>query len=200
MPRNPSPIGSTSMLSVYRTLSVRYLSRRWFRAVLIVCSIALGVATLVATRALNETMTKAGLATVNPLAGVADLVVNNGEANVSIELAERLRRVPGVQSANPRIFRTVKLPDYEFRSVQVIGLDVLHEIGNEKKPLVIKDIIISEETLLNYGKELGKYILGLSPNMPVVVGKELDSILPPTDKLKVGRDKKNVFELARVGS
>ena len=34
------------MFSVFRTLSLRYLSRRWFRAFLIVLSIALGVATL----------------------------------------------------------------------------------------------------------------------------------------------------------
>ena len=59
------------MLAVYRTLSVRYLSRRWFRALLIVASIALGVATLVATQALNETMTKATLARVNPMPAVA---------------------------------------------------------------------------------------------------------------------------------
>src|SRR2546423_10302905 len=182
MPRNRSPTGNTSMLSVYRTLSVRYLSRRWFRAVLIVCSIALGVATLVATLALNATMTKAGLATVNPLAGIADLVVNNGEANVPIELAERLRHVPGVQSANARIFRSVKLPNQDNRSVLVIGLDVVHELGSDNKPAVIKDIKISEETLVNYGKELGKYIIGFSAHMPVVVGKELDSTLPADNK------------------
>ncbi len=41
------------MLSLYRTLSLRYLSRRWFRALLIVATIALGVGTLVATRALE---------------------------------------------------------------------------------------------------------------------------------------------------
>src|SRR5438128_1075050 len=77
---------ATTMLSVYRTLSWRYLGRRWFRAVLIVAIIALGVATLVATRALNETMNKAGLAAVNPMPGVADLVVSNGELPVASSL------------------------------------------------------------------------------------------------------------------
>ena len=47
------------MLSLYRTLSLRYLSRRWFRALLVVASIMLGVATLVATQALSATMSKA---------------------------------------------------------------------------------------------------------------------------------------------
>ena len=56
------------MLSVYRTLSVRYLRQRWTRASLIVASIALGVATLVATASLNETMNKAVHVAANPLA------------------------------------------------------------------------------------------------------------------------------------
>ena len=57
------------MLALYRTLSLRYLSRRWFRAMLIVASIMLGVGTLVATQALSETMSKATLASGNPMAG-----------------------------------------------------------------------------------------------------------------------------------
>lgn len=189
------------MLSVYRTLSVRYLARRWFRAVLIVASIALGVSTLVATRALNGTMTKAGLATVNPLAGVADLVVSNGpDTPVSRELAKRIREVPGVKAANPRIFRNIKLPEHDDRSVGVIGLDVLKEIGDEHAPS-ITDVTISTQTIVNYTKEYGKYLLGFSSAMPVVLGKELDSALPEgATIIKAGRDKKNLFELIRVGT
>ena len=39
------------MLSLYRTLSLRYLRRRWSRAILIVVSITLGVAILVTKEA-----------------------------------------------------------------------------------------------------------------------------------------------------
>ena len=50
---NPSLLGPR-MLSVYRTLSLRYLRLRWVRASLIVLSIAAGVGMLVATHALNH--------------------------------------------------------------------------------------------------------------------------------------------------
>ena len=112
------------MLSVYRTLSVRYLGRRWVRALLIVASIALGVATLVATRALNETMRPAGLATINPMPGVVDLLISNGEGTISADLARTLARVPGVQEASPRIFDKVKLPELGNRSVLVMGIEI----------------------------------------------------------------------------
>src|SRR5581483_210402 len=97
------------MLSVFRTLSLRFLSRRWFRALLIVASIALGVGTLIATRALNETMTKAGLAIANPMAGIADFVVSYGEIPIDGALADELVKVPGVKAAHKRIFNTVNL-------------------------------------------------------------------------------------------
>jgi putative ABC transport system permease protein len=111
------------MLSVYQTLSLRYLGRRWVRAVLIVASIALGVATLVATRALNDTMNRAGLAKANPMPGVADLVISNGELPVAVNLAATLAEVPGVQEAWPRIFENVRLPDLDQRTVLVMGID-----------------------------------------------------------------------------
>jgi putative ABC transport system permease protein len=111
------------MFSLYQTLSLRYLARRWVRALLIVASIALGVATLVATRALNETMNQAGTARVNPMPGVADLVVSNGQLPVSSDLAKALVQIPGVQEAWPRIFENVKLPELQNRTVLLMGLD-----------------------------------------------------------------------------
>ena len=49
----------TGMWSLHRTLSLRYLRQRWLRAALIIVSIALGVAVLLATRVLNQSMAKA---------------------------------------------------------------------------------------------------------------------------------------------
>src|SRR5262249_27510327 len=71
---------ASAMRSLYRTLSLRYLRQRWSRAALVIATIALGVATLVATRALNESMTAAARGASTPLAESADLVVSNGEA------------------------------------------------------------------------------------------------------------------------
>src|SRR6202049_330637 len=105
MRRSRSWTRENIMLPLYRPLSLRYLSRRWFRALLIVASIALGVATLVATRALNETMSKAALNAANPMAGVADLVVSNGETPIAHRLAGDIKaQVPGVKSVRARLF------------------------------------------------------------------------------------------------
>src|SRR5688572_26173293 len=97
------------MLSLYRTLSLRYLSRRWFRALLIVASIMLGVATLIATQALSETMSKATLASGNPMAGMLDFIVNNGEFLIDRKLADELEAYPGIKAVRPRIFDKAKV-------------------------------------------------------------------------------------------
>src|SRR4051794_10495278 len=97
------------MFAVYGTLSFRYLRQRWVRALLIVASIAAGVAMLVATVGLNQTMARAASASANPLAGAADLLVTNGEFPVDQILVEKIASVPGVRSARPCIFARVKL-------------------------------------------------------------------------------------------
>jgi putative ABC transport system permease protein len=101
------------MFSLYRTLSLRYLQQRWPRAVLVVASIALGVATLVATRALNLSMTEAVRGATAPLAGVADLHVTNGESGVPITLAAELSQIDGVRRAEPVVVGRVRMPDLE---------------------------------------------------------------------------------------
>src|SRR5262249_10815224 len=123
-------------LSVYRTLSVRYLRQRWTRASLIVASIALGVATLVATASLNETMNKAVRVAANPLAGGADLMVSKGgetlidvrptELTGRMGLTSQLSKLPGVDSVRPLLFQNVTLPDLKGdkeRTVLMVGVD-----------------------------------------------------------------------------
>jgi len=89
------------MLSLYRTLSLRYLSRRWFRALLVVSSIMLGVATLVATQALSETMSKTTLASSNPMAGTIDLIVSNATLHWISDHDRLLERLTGMLSPGP---------------------------------------------------------------------------------------------------
>src|SRR5437764_14546520 len=99
------------MLALYRTLSLRHLRRRASRAALVVLSIALGVATLVSSRALNRSMDTAARAAAAPLAGVADLIVNNGPAGVERSLAAELRTVPGLRAVSPLVIERVVLAD-----------------------------------------------------------------------------------------
>jgi putative ABC transport system permease protein len=187
------------MLSLYSTLSLRYLRRRWLRAVLIVNSIALGVMTLVATRALNQTMTNAGLAMLNPLAGTADLIVSNGEASpVDRALAAELAKVPGVAVALPRIFKKGKLADLDDAPVLLVGVDLEAEkkaeaLHDQTGPPLWKWSIPSDLqkwvqalpyrelfALMNEARQHGFKALKF-----VVVGKELEAKLPP-GKIQLG--------------
>src|SRR5205823_1101390 len=91
------------MLSLHRTLSLRYLRQRSTRALLIVASIALGVATLVATRTLSNSMRQAAKQSINPLAGTADLIISNGETGVPRSLVETLQEahIAGLRTVTP---------------------------------------------------------------------------------------------------
>jgi putative ABC transport system permease protein len=114
------------MLSLQRTLSGRYLRRRWSRAVLLTLSIALGVAALVATVTLNRSMTGAAHAAVSPLAAGADLLVTNGDVGVPRELVQELKKadIPGLQEVRPLVISRVLLPDLGNRPALLVGLDL----------------------------------------------------------------------------
>src|SRR5262245_47887002 len=98
------------MLSLYRTLSLRYLKRRRARAVLIVFSIAVGVAAWVATSALIHSLTREISQAATPMAGAADLYVTTGN-DVPLALADTVARIPGVRSVRPMIIHHTVLPD-----------------------------------------------------------------------------------------
>src|SRR5262249_34624648 len=111
-----------SLLSMPRTLSLRYLGKRWDRAGLIVASIALGVAMLVSTQLLNQCLDAAVLESTTLGAEQADLVVSSNR-RVRLDLLPKLRAIPGVQSAQPLIFERVLLPEFHGRTAVLIGLD-----------------------------------------------------------------------------
>jgi putative ABC transport system permease protein len=110
-------------LSLFRTLSLRYLKLRWSRAAMVVASITLGVATLVATRALNQSMQAASQVSARPLGGMADLVVSNGDVGVNLDLAPELSQVDGVRAVMPLLIERVYLPDLD-RPAVLIGADI----------------------------------------------------------------------------
>jgi putative ABC transport system permease protein len=180
------------MYSLYRTLSVRYLSRRWFRALLIVASIALGVATLVATRVLTRTMGNAVLATGNPLAGLVDLVVNNGELTIARDLAKEVAAVPGVRAVNAWVWNNERITLGDERpNVLVIGVDLAVANTLADGP---------DQFTLSPGTE-GAFVMGkLLGRKPAVVGKELDRALPASAKvLEIDRNRKP-YPLHKAGT
>ncbi len=120
------------MLSLQRTLSLGYLQQRWMRAVLVLLSIALGVATMVATRTLNRHLNLAAQNAANPLSAFAHLMVVNGQAGVPLAAARlidpRQQETPdpalaGVHSVDPLVVGRVFLPALQNRSVLLLGLE-----------------------------------------------------------------------------
>jgi putative ABC transport system permease protein len=180
------------MLSVYTTLSVRYLRRRWFYALLIVTSIAAGVSLLVATRAINETMDRAAQATATPVSGAVDLMLCNAEAPIDQALVDELR-IPGIKCAFPRIFENVHLPDLGNRDVLLLGIDTISEQNNA----------VATPWPVEFSKGIeGKYALEVfTGGKAVVVGKALQNDIGNEKKLRVQSDRKREStKLAPVGT
>jgi ABC-type lipoprotein release transport system permease subunit len=95
------------MLSLFRTLSLRYLWKRWSRSALVIASIALGVATWVATDALSRALDRSLKQAVTPL-GIADVyVTDTAKGGIDPVLAPRVRKIPGVKRVDPLIIEKV---------------------------------------------------------------------------------------------
>ncbi len=190
------------MFSLNRTLSLGYLLQHPTRAVLVVLSIALGVATLLATQALNRGLKASAQDSVNPLAKFADLLVGNAQAGVDVKLADDLRAagIEGVAEVSPFILMRVAIiadekdltPEGKAqedkadvkkklngRSVWLFGLDWGHVEGEGKSSNDNKLGAKVERTIQvrNFGDGLE---LALLPS--TIVGGELNDDL--TAKLK----------------
>ncbi len=115
------------MLTLLRTLSVAYFSQHRVRSVLVVLSIALGVATLVGTQALSKGLGSGINDGVNPLSQLADLLITNGEAGVPAGLAHDLREanLDDVEHVEPLVLSLVAVPELEKggRGVWLLGFD-----------------------------------------------------------------------------
>jgi putative ABC transport system permease protein len=180
------------MYSLYRTLSVRYLGRRWFRALLIVASIALGVSTLVATRTLNDTMATAVVASNNPLAGLVDFIITSGDLTLPRELADEVACVPGVQSAQAWVWNNVRLRlGEERRSVLVVGVDLVKAQNLASG---------AEDIALSPGTEAAFALAKLTGKMAGVVGKELADALPTDARLLELERNRKPYPVVKAGT
>jgi putative ABC transport system permease protein len=114
------------MFSLQRTLSIGYLAQHPERLVLIIVSIALGVATLVATRCLDESLHQAAKGAINPFATLADLLVANGQTGVPAALADRLKaaELPGLGDVQPLVMGRAVLVDLDDQSVRLLGIQL----------------------------------------------------------------------------
>ena len=135
--------------AVYRLLALRYISHRWNRAALIVVSIALGVATLVSARILNQCLEAAAQDTTTPVGG-ADLYVTNGEAGVLRSLTDEIRaaNIKGVRSVQPLVYDRVSFPQLDGRVAVLVGVEISSQLLRPDNPLKVKITPTGEGPLL----------------------------------------------------
>jgi putative ABC transport system permease protein len=85
------------MRALYRTISLRQVEQHPTRTLLMVLTVALGVAAWVTTRILDQTLSGALRSAATPSAGLADLHVSNGDLGIPRSFAARLASIPGVR-------------------------------------------------------------------------------------------------------
>ncbi|HXG13401.1 MAG TPA: FtsX-like permease family protein [Gemmataceae bacterium] len=154
------------MAALLRTLSLRYLRKHALRTVLVVASIALGVATLVATRVLNQSMVQAARGAATPLADMTGLLVTNGEAGVDRALIDELRRarLPGVRTVRPLIIDRAVLPALNNKSAMLVGVE-LDSLNHNDNPWGIEVQLVARP-------------LAIPRGYPVFVGSRLAAAMP----------------------
>ncbi len=161
-------------------------------ALLIVASIALGVATLVATRTLNNTMANAVVASSNPLAGLVDFIAVNGDLTIGRDLAREVAAVPGVQSVQAWIWNNARLKiGDERRSVLIVGVDLAQA---QQLAGGADDITLSKGTEIAFG------LAKLAGKRAAVVGKELADALPAGTKVIELERNRNPYPAQVAGS
>jgi putative ABC transport system permease protein len=150
---------------------LRYLKRRKARAVLIVFSIAVGVAAWVATSALIHSLKREISQAAIPLSGAADLYVTTGDG-VPLELRDAVSQVPGVAQVRPLIIHHVVLPDLleedKPQSAVLLGI----ERNGEQSP---GDASLGIEIVPRPPANLTLLLSG----KPAFIGEKLDAALPP---------------------
>ena len=111
-------------LRLFRWHVLRYIGQHRVLATLNVLSVGLGVAVYLAIQIANHSANRAFRATVDVVAGKADLQVSAPVSGVDDALFPEVAREPGIAAATPLVRGFVTLPDYPGEYLQVLGIDI----------------------------------------------------------------------------
>lgn len=114
----------SAIIELVRLISLRHLLFARLRSVLVLFGIALGVATLVATIAVNRSILSSFHEMVERVAGKADLILTSGEVGVSADLVEVIRGVEDIAHVAGSLEITTRLPSGG-GPLLLLGLDFL---------------------------------------------------------------------------
>ncbi len=113
-----------SLARLFRWHVLRYLGRHPLLALLNVASVALGVAVYLAIQIANGSALHAFNATIDVVAGKADLLLTRPASGLSDEIFPAVARAPGISAATPLVRGFITLPDFPGEYLQVLGVDI----------------------------------------------------------------------------
>jgi putative ABC transport system permease protein len=111
-------------LPIFRRHVLRYLRRHPLLGLLNILSVALGVAVYLATQIANHSANRAFAATVDLVAGKAELQVTAPGGRLPDTVFPQVSAVSGVSAATPIVRGLVALPDFPGEYLEVLGIDV----------------------------------------------------------------------------
>jgi len=109
---------------IFRWHVLRHLRRHPLLAALNILSVALGVTVYLATQIANQSANRAFAATVDMVAGKADLQITAPAGNLSETILPAVATAPGVSAATPLVRGWLTLPDFPGEYLEVLGIDV----------------------------------------------------------------------------
>jgi putative ABC transport system permease protein len=109
---------------ILRWHALRHLRRHPLLGLLNVLSVALGVAVYLATQIANQSANRAFAATVDLVAGKAELEITAPAGHLPETVLPQVGVVPGVSAATPLVRGFVSLPDFPGDYLEVLGVDV----------------------------------------------------------------------------
>lgn len=109
---------------IFRWHVLRHLRRHPLLAVLNILSVALGVAVYLATQIANQSANRAFAATVDMVAGKAELQITAPVRNLSETVFPAVAAAPGISAATPLVHGLVTLPDFPGEYLEILGIDI----------------------------------------------------------------------------
>jgi putative ABC transport system permease protein len=109
---------------IFRWHVLRHLRRHPLLAALNILSMALGVAVYLATQIANHSANRAFAATVDMVAGKADLQITAAAGNLVETIFPMAASVSGISAATQLVHGFVTLPDFPGEYLEILGIDI----------------------------------------------------------------------------
>ena len=115
---------TSQYLRIFRWHVLRHLRRHRLLAALNILSVALGVAVYLATQIANHSANRAFAATVDVVAGKAELQITVPAGNLLETAFPMAAAATGISAATPLVRGFVTLPDFPGEYLEILGIDI----------------------------------------------------------------------------